>query len=95
MFLQMLKNQSLVVHEMRLSKWGAMEFLRQLRLVGQRMMIGKLWWGDLLQWVWDGGGLVIWVLRVGEVPVAEIVVIDSGDVVAGSSAKGMFTIEIY
>jgi hypothetical protein len=43
----------------------------------------------------DGGGLVIWVLRVGEVPVAEIVVIDSGDVVAGSSAKGMFTIEIY
>jgi hypothetical protein len=43
----------------------------------------------------DGGGLVIWVLRVGEVPVAEIVVIDSGDSVAGLSTKGMFAVKVY
>jgi hypothetical protein len=79
MFLQMLRNQSLVVCGMRLVKLGTMGLLCQQRLVGQRMMFG---------WV-------IWVLRVSEIPVAKIVVIDSGDSVAGSSTKGMFAVEIY
>jgi hypothetical protein len=43
----------------------------------------------------DGGSLVIWVLRVGEVPIAKVIVIDSGDPIAGSSAKGAFAVEVY
>jgi hypothetical protein len=35
------------------------------------------------------------VFRVSEVPIAKIVVINSGDSVAGSSAEGMFTVEVY
>jgi hypothetical protein len=39
--------------------------------------------------------LIVWVLGIGEVPITKVIVIDSIDMVAGSSAKGMFTIKVY
>jgi hypothetical protein len=43
----------------------------------------------------DGGSLVIWVLWVSEVLVAEVIVIDSGDSIAGLGTKCMFAVEVY
>jgi hypothetical protein len=57
-------------------------------------LIGFCGWiyGDRL---WSGGRLIVWVLRVGEVPVAEVIVIDSGNSVAASGTKGVFAVEVY